>query len=328
MCFKRAARIFKNFKESSEIYSELPSKRYKGGGLNTIEVPLPLEGETLQYYTITDPPTIKKEILRQNKRHFRQAEATHLAGDDVCDTIGWGATTPTTNKILAGTANINAITTDPASKRLLEQFHTSKPDLEIEVTIDKMINRYKKWNERTATSPLGRHLGHFHALFRSFKYDLDDLSQDKAMMEEKRDLIINVHFMMLQIAAKNQHVYAWWKNILTCMIEKDSGSSKIRQLRVIHLYECDLNLLLGLYMREMHQHCEDNYLLNKGLYRGRPGQRSIDPVIVNVTQVEIAMITCQILVRFNNDATACFDRIMPHILCLCLQSYQIPTEFT
>ena len=32
--------------------------------------------------------------------------------------------------------------------------------------------------------------------------------------------------------------------------------------------------------------------------------------------------------RFNNDVTACFDRIMPHILCLCLRSYQMPTEFT
>ena len=70
MCPKRAARIFKNFKDSSEIYSELPTKRHKGGGHNTIEVPLPLKGETLQYHTITDPPTIKKEILRQNKRHF------------------------------------------------------------------------------------------------------------------------------------------------------------------------------------------------------------------------------------------------------------------
>ena len=35
-----------------------------------------------------------------------------------------------------------------------------------------------------------------------------------------------------------------------------------------------------------------------------------------------------ILVRFNNDATACFDRIIPHILSLCLRSYQIPPEFT
>ena len=208
MCPKRAARIFKNFKESSETFSQLPSKRNKGSGLNTIEVPLPIEGEELQYYAITDPPTIEKEILRRNKRHFCQAEATPLAEEEVCDTIGWVATTPTANNILAGTANIDAITVDPDSKSLLEQFHTSKPDLKIEVTIDNMMNRYKKWNERTATSPSGRHLGHFHALFRPFKYDLNDLGGDKVWMEEQRDLIINVHFMMLQIVAKNQHVYA------------------------------------------------------------------------------------------------------------------------
>ena len=148
------------------------------------------------------------------------------------------------------------------------------------------------------------------------------------MLEEKRELIINVHFMMLQIAAKNQHVYARWRNILTCMIEKDLGSAKNHQLQVIHLYECDLNLLLGLYIQAMDQHYEDNYLLNKGSYRGRPGQRSIDPVIVDITQVKIAMITRRILVRFDNDATACFDRIIPHILCLCLRSYQMPAKFT
>ena len=89
-----------------------------------------------------------------------------------------------------------------------------------------MMNRYKKWNERTATSPSGRHLGHFHALFRPFKYNLDNAG-DKAELKEKRELIIDVHFMMLQIAAVNSHVYARWKNILTCMIEKDLGSTKI-----------------------------------------------------------------------------------------------------
>ena len=112
------------------------------------------------------------------------------------------------------------------------------------------------------------------------------------------------------------------------MIEKDLGSAKIHQLRVIHLYECDLNLLLGLYMREMDQHCEDNHLLNKGSYGGRSGRRSIDPVIVDIIQVEIVMITQRILVRFNNDVTACFNPIMLHILCLCLRLNQMPAHFT
>ena len=72
-------------------------------------------------------------------------------------------------------------------------------------------------------------------------------------------------------------------------------------------------------MREMDQYCEDNHLLNKGSYGRQPGQRLINPVIVDVAQVEIAMITRQILVRFNNNATEFFDQIMPHILCLCLR---------
>ena len=207
MCPLRVARIFKNFEDHSGIYSELPTKRHKGGGLNTINVPLPLEGETITYYIIIDPPLIEKEILRRNKRHFRQVENTPLAGKDVSDKIGFRATTKTANEILEGTTNIDEITNDPTSKRLLEIFKTSKLELEIEVTKDKMMDRYKKWNERTATLPSGRHLGHFHALFRLFKYDLKNPG-DKAMLEEKRELIINVYFMMLQLAAKYHQVYA------------------------------------------------------------------------------------------------------------------------
>ena len=81
-------------------------------------------------------------------------------------------------------------------------------------------------------------------------------------------------------------------------------------------------------MREIDQHCKDNHLLNEGFYGGRPGRRSINPVIIDLTQVEIAMITRRILVRFNNDATVCFDRIMPPILCLCLRLYQMSAQFT
>ena len=126
------------------------------------------------------------------------------------DKIGFGATTKTADEILEGTADIDAITDDDTSKRLLRIFKTSKPELEIIVTKEKMMNRYKKWNERTVTSPSGRHLGHFHALFRPFKYNLND-EGDKADLEEKRELVSDVYFMMLRIAAVNSHVYARWK---------------------------------------------------------------------------------------------------------------------
>ena len=80
------------------------------------------------------------------------------------------------------------------------------------------------------------------------------------------------------------------------MIEKDLGSPKLHQLRVIHLYECDLNLLFGICFRKLQQHNEGNCRLNNGCYGGRANRRAIDPVIVDVTQTEIAMILRQALI--------------------------------
>ena len=109
-----------------------------------------------------------------------------------------------------------------------------------------MMAKYKRWDEKTATSPLGRYLGHYHALFKPFKYK-DEANKTK--VEEKRAPIIEVHFIMLQIAALCSHVYKRWTYILTCMIEKDEGSAKIHRLQVIHLYKWDLNLLLGIFLQ-------------------------------------------------------------------------------
>jgi hypothetical protein len=52
---------------------------------------------------------------------------------------------------------------------------------------------------------------------------------------------------MLQTAYDNEHVYKRWEYILTCMLGKDIGIPRIHRLRVIHLYECDLNLLFSIF---------------------------------------------------------------------------------
>jgi hypothetical protein len=165
-----------------------------------------------------------------------------------------------------------------------------------------MMDKYKRWNERTSTLPSGQHLGNFHALFRPLKAKDN---KDRERLDDIRIEIIELHATMLQTAYDNKHVYKRWEYILTCMLGKDSGILRIHRLRVIHLYECDLNLLFSLFFRELDQHCKDNYIINKGVYRCRPTRRAIDPVFVDVSQTEIAMVTRTPLVKFNNDATAC-----------------------
>ena len=126
--------------------------------------------------------------------------------------------------IIDGTSDVPSVTDNPMSKTLLEILKTSKDKLKIQITKEKMMNKYKVWNKQIATSPSGRHLGHYHALFKPFKFES---SCEKHYMEEMREDIIEVHYIMLNIAAIHSHIYNRWKNILTCMIEKDAGSAKI-----------------------------------------------------------------------------------------------------
>ena len=322
---KRAAQIFKRAKDTKQMMSELPSKMNCPGGISSILVPLPKEGIDLEYFPITDGPTIEKLILRRNIRHFRQAETTPLATPEVMETIGWGANTSRSEELLEGKSDPSDITDDQWSRYLLASMKRHSKEITITITASKMMGKYKRWKERTSTSPSGRHLGHFHALFRPLKAKDDE---ERDLLEGKRQDIVELHALMLQTAYDNEHVYKRWEYILTCMLGKDSGIPRIHRLRIIHLYECDLNLLFAMFFRELDQHCEDNYLMNKGIYGCRPNRRAIDPVFVDVTQTELSMVQRSILVRFNNDATACFDRILVHVLTLCLRSYGMPKKLT
>jgi hypothetical protein len=325
MNVKRAAQIFKRANDTKQMMLELPSKMKCLGGISSILVPLPKKGTELEYFAITDGPTIGKLILKRNTRHFRQAETIPLATPEVIGKIGFSADTTRSERLLEGTHDPTDITNDEWSWYLLTSMKRHSKELEIEITAEKMMTKYKGWKERTSTSPSGRHLGHFHALFRPMK--AKD-KEDRERLEWIRQEIIDLHAIMLQTAYNNEHVYKRWEYILTCMLGKDSGIPRIHRLRVIHLYECDLNLLFSIFFRELDQHCEDNYLLNKGVYGCRPTRRAIDPVFVDVTQTEMAMVTRKPLVKFNYNATACFDRILVHLLHLCLRSYGMPKKLT
>ena len=241
------------------------------------------------------------------------------------ETIGFGANTIRSEQILEGTDDPSDITDAEWSRFLLTSMKGISEELKIEITAEKMMEKYRRWKERTSTSPSGRHLGHFHALFQPLKAKN---KKDRERLEGIREDLIELHALMLQTAYDNEHVYKRWEYIITCMLAKESGIPRIHRLRVIHLYECDLNLLFSIFFRELDQHCEDKFLINKGVYGCRPTRRAIDPVFVDVTQTEMAMIMRRPLVKFNNDATACFDRILVHLLSLCLRSFGMPKKLT
>jgi hypothetical protein len=107
------------------------------------------------------------------------------------------------------------------------------------------------------------------------------------------------------------------------MLQKEAGNSKIHRLRVIHLYEADYNLILGLKWRELMHAAEDEQLLNDGQYGSRPNRSAHDPVLIEELQSEICRASRKSIVKFDNDATSCYDRILPSLASVASRKYGI-----
>jgi len=103
---------------------------------------------------------------------------------------------------------------------------------------------FKKWPERTATSPSGWHLG----IYKSMLKDLQT-KDDKKENPPKLCGIQVMHsiFAMLQLVVKHTHTFQCWQVIWNMYLEKDVGSPKLSRLRTIHLMEADCNILLKWY---------------------------------------------------------------------------------
>jgi len=108
------------------------------------------------------------------------------------------------------------------------------------------------------------------------------------------------------------------------MILKEPGNFRIHRLRVIHLYEADYNLILSVKWRQIVHAAKDKRLLNPGEYGAVPNRRAQDPVFMEEMETEISRASRKPFVKFDNDATSCYDRILPSIASIVSQKYGAP----
>jgi uncharacterized coiled-coil DUF342 family protein len=122
--------------------------------------------------------------------------------------IGFGANTIRAEQILEGKDDPTDITDDEWSRYLITSMKRYSKELEIEITTEKMMRKYRRWKEQTSTSPSGRHLGHFHALFKRLKAKNEE---ERERLEGIRQEIQELHAIMLQTAYDNEHVCKRWE---------------------------------------------------------------------------------------------------------------------
>jgi hypothetical protein len=104
-----------------------------------------------------------------------------------------------------------------------------------------------------------------------------DLPEDEprrlAITNMQEDLIA-LHVQLINYALEPGFTYERWTQVANAMLFKEPGNTKIHRTRVIHIYEADYNLAMGLKWRAALQLAENHNLLNPGQYGVTPIKRS------------------------------------------------------
>jgi hypothetical protein len=118
-------------------------------------------------------------------------------------------------------------------------------------------------------------------------------------------------------AARHGFYLRRWVNVVNVMIYKKPGCIELDKLRVIHLFEADFNMMVGiLFGRRAMHHQVDNQLLNPAQF-GRPGGECQDVSILKVLHNRVYSFTHTPMGQFESDAKACFDREVVRFVFTC-----------
>jgi hypothetical protein len=274
----------------------------RGPGIAFILLPL-MEGK---YETVVHSDKMEAQIRDSNYKHFGQANDTTLATNLVKKIFGQYGTNDESMNLLNGVIPAELTQASEAFLSILRKMKKIDGIDEISgrVTSDEIRNGYRKWRESTTTSPSGCHLGH----------DKSALNAPPPSDETKSnftDTYFEAKTRLLNIALTHCHIYPRWKKIINALIEKIPGLPLLGKLRVIHIIESDINLLMGIaWGRKLMWQGEDLHVFGEEQSGGRKGKRCQDVLLFKHLVYSILRLSKSNGSTFDNDAKSCYDRIV------------------
>jgi len=321
--------------ETREMWKQIRSMEDASDqGVTTVQIPADGDLSNLNCKTceawinLDQPEAIREALIQRNKLHFGQAHGTFPTKAPFSEKITWEADTPFSDMLLDGNIPFSDDEIDDISRLFLKQFQklTDLDSIPATITKAEWVGKMKVWNEATTTSPSGLHLGHHKCLIREIDIPQEGSASDKVIeeleeLESHREKMLAAQITLINHAITRKHVFERWKKVANFMIFKEPGNTKIHRLRVIHLYEADLNLILGVKWRALTHHGIDNHLFSKWQFGGLPGRDALTPVLLEDIQMEISRASNTTLCCTDFDATSCYDRIIPSIASLAGRSF-------
>jgi len=162
--------------------------------------------------------------------------------------------------------------------------------------------------ENTSLSPSGRHIGHYKAA-------IDDPT------------LVNLHSTMMSIPFTAGFAPQRWTKVTDIMLEKEAVNPRCYRLRILALFESDLNhakqILIG---RHLLYHMKDKGLLPPMQHGSVSGKHCLSAVLKKVLSHDHLRLTKTTGAFIENDAVGCYDRLVNNLVLMLLKKLGLPSS--
>ena len=253
---------------------------------------------------INERGELEEILLAWQKQHFRQAGETPLASRD------WKlklVAEETQEEILTGKYDVEE-ELPPECRQILE-FMKAEPTIRNKVNHTTSFEEFqyfiKRATEKSSCSPSGRNYSHY-----------------KTLLDEDRFLRI-IHGIF-DLALDHNIILDRWVQTVTTLMPKDEGPIYVHRLRAIHVVEAELQFFSKrLYAKQMVGLAEKKGLITDEQYGGRKGRRAQSVVLNKLMYYNITFQKREPAAFMDDDAKACYDRIIPSLASVEVQKWGI-----
>ena len=263
----------------------------------------PTDLDNTTWTAVLESQAIYEALLQHGKEHFSQASDTPFASGPISTKIGPFEFNESSEQILQGTFDIDSLTDCVYMRDIIKSMRhddpCNPPELNCDLTVDDLKQGFKNIKESTSSSPSGLHHGHW----KTFLQD---------------DTIFDIYAAMIIFSFKWGVPPEPWEKAVQCLIEKDAGRPRINRLRRIQLLDAAMNMGFRIiFGHRMLKLAERTGTLSSYQFGARSGHMSLGAALLKRLSYDIARLFVAILVAFDNDAGACYDRMIPS-MCMLL----------
>jgi ribonuclease HI len=284
----------------------------RSAGVSHITIPDPYQAYPYEPSTIRnwkdehDTQKVEEILLERNREHFRQAAGTPFT-EEMLKMIPFTADSEVAEKVLSG-EDIEGTTLE--ATQILKSCRRKVEEECEEINTEEIRNGFRRWDERTSTSPSGLHLGIYKSM------------TDMREQEEEKTYLLRTITGIINCAMSKGITLERWCRVHNVLLEKDPNHPKLHRLRIIHIIEADYNLATKIYWaRRLQRTAEKKKLLCDSNWGSRKGRSAQDVAIVKELHYDITHLSLNEFATMENDAKSCYDRMIPSLIMLISRSF-------